>query len=173
MSLIGEVSNAIAAVCALVSIYVTIRENKRIGKQADNLERRRHLSTKFDELCVGKVVLAIEELERIVVHTFSAICKDYAQIENESLYNAVQDQCDKLELSMRYLKLFDKSLYRDCTEYIERIQDVIAESFNSAGDSNKYRFSVISKRSIREISKFDCNILERLHNYENHSIWGD
>lgn len=170
-TLIGELANVLAAICALVTICVTVNENKNLRKQASRIENNRFHSARFEALCLDRTIVLWDDLYKNLALSFDELKMEQNEDACKIFYDNMEEECKRFEVGIRFLKIYDKKLYKSVADQIEKIIDIVAECINS----NSYKRGNLSRnqvsRYLARIGEQGYRIVEELHKYENTEIW--
>lgn len=151
--IIGSIANVIATALALVSICITIRENKQL--RIDEREHRK-LEQKllwYNEIVLNNLIPAInhfvdgsrEQLE----HLYESQNKQTLEMELKQVYDNIKDEFKAI--NMYLLKSFSNDLYHSCDTKLQNILDQYSNIINEAQEKKRlYRISMVKIHKERE-----------------------
>ncbi len=133
-TIIGNLSNVVAAGMAVFSICITIKEQKNIRKnyRIKTMEEQdlNWYNTVVLEDFVKQLVIFMDESELILEHCKRTGDKDSLERELEMTYNCIKEKFKALSARALLLKIFSDSLYRSCDESLQKILDLYCEIIN-------------------------------------------
>lgn len=171
-NMVSGLVNIITALCALIAIRVTVSENLKLREQTNSMEVQRFRSSRFEILCFDKIVLSWDELYDSIKDNLCKM-KDCPNTNTiKECYGYMVEELQRFEVRLRYLKLFDQKLYKECASEGEKAQDILANYINEIGasDSNMLRGSRI-KRVLIGVEERGVEIVKKLYEYEKNEIW--
>ncbi|MCM1048026.1 MAG: hypothetical protein NC433_06350 [Clostridiales bacterium] len=165
LSFIGGVSNAIAAICAMVAIKVTVK-NYNSDREEQTKEK---LNIKFRELYKQAVIDDFLETEDKKIHRISDRLYEMTQTrinedDIQELYNNMTPILYDCLRSAEIIKFFNRNLYGEIKKIIENIFDVYGEIINKAIEhkfiSINFERPIITKLTELRSAIYKCYIDE-------------
>jgi hypothetical protein len=163
-SILGSLSNAVAAICAVAAIWVTIR-NFKIDKEEQKEEK---LSIKLSELYKQAVIDSMlkteEEKIRYMNDKLYKMSSDFNKDIMEELSDYMISGTHECLLETEIVKLFSKELYQEIKKGTEQIFDEYGKIINKSMQSgyvSKYFEDPIRKEWINLKNRiYQCYIEE-------------
>lgn len=168
-SILGSISNAIAAICAVVAICVTVRNFKSDREE----QKKEKLSLKFSELykqAVIDTVLKIEDekIRYINDKLYKMISVGVNEDIMKELSETMMSDAHECLMEVEIIRFFSKELWREAKQVTEQIFDTYSEIINKSmqhGFISKSFESLISKKWTKlKDSVYECYIKE---NYDS------
>ena len=170
-TILGNLSNAVAAGLAAFSIYITIKEQKNIRKN-DRIKTIEEQDLNWYNTVVledfGKQLTGfINESEMILEHCKKVDDKDVLVRELENAYNCIKEKFKALSTRALLLKIFSDSLYRRCDESMQKILDLYCEIINEVAVKKYWQ-----NRRERDIQDERVKMIKQLYLFKSNFISG-
>ena len=162
-SICGDFSNVIATGLAALSIWLTIKEQKKIHRREDNLQISQQKILWYNKVVLEDIIvqvnLFIDNTEKKIEK--SKVEKVTVQ-EWRKLYNEINRENQVLREKIMILNIFSKQLY---IKTDLNLQSIFDEYSRYIDDISKNKGLIFLNKS--EIYKLRVIIIEKLYNYGN------
>lgn len=150
LNIISYVSNAIVAICAVITILVTVRNFKTDRKEQKRENQRLKLSDLYKQSVIDSVLKIQEELiNHMNSELYAMSIHGVDEPKMKALTEYLTTQINNCFREVEIVKLFDKQLYNDTKQITEQISDAYGRIIN---DSMAHNFiSHYFERNIKEL----------------------
>lgn len=170
-SVVGNLSNAVAAALAAFSIYITLKEHREARENDITKTRAEQDLNWYNAVVLDDIIRSlntyIDETEYALDKCRKTSNKDSMERELRMIYDDLKERHKSLVARVQLLKVFSLSLYQECDKPLQQILDWYSEVINEALDK-KYLYN----RWERDIQNERVEIIKKLYLFKGKFISG-
>lgn len=159
---IGAVANAVAVVVAMISVIVTVHEQKRIRTDEKNKTSISQKMLWYNQLVLEDVMkrltMALEHIDRIINE--QGIESELNDDDGQELYRKIEFEFQIVAETFMAIKIFNNSLYQDCKFLLDSILDDYSDIVTTLTNSQ-----LVENNKFSDVQNSRVEIMMKLYDH--------
>ena len=132
-TMIGSISNALAAICAVIAIYITVRNFKADRVEQEKIRQKLRMSELYKQVVIDTVLKEVNERIMDISHKlYQMSAGTFEESVLQQIYKCMDSGMHDCLKEAEMIKLFHSGLCLKVKEHIEHISDIYGDIINTS-----------------------------------------
>ncbi len=133
LTMIGSISNVLAAMCAVVAIFITIRNFKSDREEQEKIRYKLRMSELYKQVVIDTILKAENERIMDINHKlYQMSTGDFDESLLKQIYQRMNSGMHDCLKEAEMIKLFHSGLCMKVKEHTEHISDIYGDTINTS-----------------------------------------